>query len=131
MSKVLGFVKYSPDDKRETLFGDKPYSDDTGRLIDDEIRRLIDEAFRDATRLIDENWEKACAVAEALLKYETLDADEVRKLCCGESLDKPSLSGLLADETVAPPRAKPVPQPPSLELPPGLAGGSLPQPGVG
>ena len=131
MSEALGFVKYSPDDKREILFGEKPYSDDTGKMIDNEIRRLIDEAFKDATKLINENWEKIVAVAEALLKHETLTAEEVRTLCRGDTLDKPSLSGLLAEEKTPPPAARPVVQPPEPELPPGLAGGSLPQPGAG
>jgi hypothetical protein len=83
---------------------------------------------------LNENWDKVEAVAGALLKHETLDADEVKRLCMGEGLDKPSLSGILADEGV-PPSQKPTPgnleQPPEPELPGGLAGGSLPQPGMG
>ncbi|MCZ6684319.1 MAG: ATP-dependent zinc metalloprotease FtsH [Planctomycetota bacterium] len=130
MSDVLGFVKYSPDGKNEYIIPQKPYADETGKLIDDEVKRFIDEAFKDAQRIVDENWERVVAVAKALLKHETLDVSEVEALCRGESLDKPSLSGLLADETVSPPAAKPVSQPPEPEIPPGLAGGSLPQPGV-
>ena len=83
----------------------------------------------DLKRLIEENWEKIEAVAKALLKHETLDADEVARLCRGESLDKPSLSGLLAEEAKLPAKAKPVVQPPQPELPDGLTDGTLPQPG--
>ncbi len=129
MSEKLGFVRYAAMESNELGLYDKPYSDDTGRLIDEEVRRLCEEAYHDAVRLITENWDKVDAVAQALLKHETLDADEVARLCRGESLDKPSLSGLLADE--APPRpARPVSQPPTPELPPGgLSGGTLPHPG--
>ncbi|MFH1418126.1 MAG: ATP-dependent zinc metalloprotease FtsH [Planctomycetota bacterium] len=132
MSSKLGFVKYSPDPKRETFFNEKSYSDNTAQVIDEEIRRLTDEAYRDAERLLDENWQKVEAVALALLKHETLDADEVRRLCEGEGLDKPSLSGILASETLPPPssntQSRTPPPEPDLD---GLAGGSLPQPGMG
>ncbi|MBN2560884.1 MAG: ATP-dependent zinc metalloprotease FtsH [Phycisphaerae bacterium] len=134
MSKKLGFVKYSPNEKLQGYFNERPYSDETAKVIDEEIRRLTDEAYRDAQRIITENWDKVEVVAKALLKHETLDADEVRRLCLGESLDKPSLSGILADESVPPTHepARPQPKKPHLpELSDGLAGGSLPQPGVG
>ena len=132
MSEKLGFVKYSPMERSEFGLNEKPYSDDTARMIDEEIRRLADEAFTDAQLILDENWEKVEAVAEALLKHETLDVEEVARLCRGESLDKPSLSGLLADEAgpPSPPDSKSSTQsPPEPQLPDGLTGGSLPQPG--
>jgi cell division protease FtsH len=134
MSEKLGFVKYSPDAKREIFINERPYSDQTAGVIDSEIRRITDEAYKNAQRLIADNWDKVQAVAEALLKFETLDADEVRRLCLGESLDKPSLTGILADEDVPPTSetASLAPQPPPQpDLPDALAGGSLPQPGVG
>ncbi|RIK64810.1 MAG: cell division protein FtsH [Planctomycetota bacterium] len=132
MSERLGFVKYGPDSSREMLIPEKTYSEDTARLIDEEIRRLIDEAYRDAERMLSENWVKIEAVAQALMKHETLDADEVRRLCNGESLDRPSLSGILADEGLAPKQtARPVVARPDPQLPDGLSGGPMPQPGLG
>ncbi len=130
MSDRLGFVKYTPLDPNELMLADKPYSDETAGIIDQEVKALADEAYADARKMLDENWDKVDAVAQALLKHETLDADEVSRLCRGETLDKPSLSGLLADEAGPPsPPAKPAVQPPEPELPGGLSGGSLPQPG--
>ena len=132
MSQKLGFVRYSPMERNEFGLNDKPYSDDTAKLIDEEIRRMAGEAYTDAQQIIDENWDKIESVAQALLKHETLDVEEVARLCRGESLDKPSLSGLLADEAAppSPPQAKATPQaPPEPQLPDGLPGGSLPQPG--
>lgn len=132
MSEKLGFVKYSPDSSRETLISEKSYSDGTAKVIDDEIRRFIDEAYRDAERILSENWDKVEAVAQALLKHETLEADEVRRLCQGEALDRPSLSGILADESNQPKQtARPVVTRPESELPDSLPGGTLPQPGMG
>lgn len=127
MSEKLGFVKYSALDRNEFGMGDRPYSDETGNVIDNEVRRMADEAYQDAVRIINENWQKVDAVAQALLKYETLDAEEVQKLCQGETLDKPTLSGMLADEEPPPVNkpAAPVPADPKPDFP----GGSLPQPG--
>ena len=131
MSEKLGFVRYSPETGSESFFNEKPYSEDTAATIDEEIKRLASESFRDAERMLNENWQKVDAVAQALLKHETLDGDEVRRLCLGETLDKPTLTGLLANESVPPkPQvARPVARP--TELPGGFGGGSLPQPGVG
>jgi len=130
MSDRLGFVKYSPDQKRETFINEKSYSDETARVIDEEVRRLTDEAYRDAERVLNENWEKVEAVALSLLKHETLDADEVQRLCRGEELDKPTLSGVLANEhqSAKPKMAKPVTPP---DLADGLPHGPMPQPDLG
>jgi ATP-dependent Zn protease len=43
------------------------------RLIDEEVRRLVDEAYADADkRILSDNWEKVVAVAEALLKHDAV-----------------------------------------------------------
>jgi cell division protease FtsH len=98
MSEKLGFVKYSPSDDGPG-FVEREYSDETARLIDEEIRRYAAEAYEEAQTLLFENWEKVEAVAEALLKHETLEADDVHRLMRGETLGKPSVSDLLAAES--------------------------------
>lgn len=122
MSQKLGFVRYAGSDTREMYVPEKDYSDDTARLIDDEVRRLVEEAFQDAKRLLEANWDKVVAVAEALLKYETLGADDVHKLMRGETLGKPTVSDLLAQEARkdagTTPRINPEPPPP--EIPKGV-----------
>ncbi len=97
MSDKLGFVRYTPTDSG-AMYQEREYSEATATLIDDEIRRFADEAYRDAERMLDEDWDKVVAVAEALLKYETLNADDVAALMRGESVDKPTVSDLLAAE---------------------------------
>jgi cell division protease FtsH len=98
MSEKLGFVRYAPVDDRESYVPEKDYSDSTAKLIDEEVRRFADEAYRDAERTLESNWDKVAAVAEALLKHETLTADEVSKLMQGQTIDKPTVSDLLAAE---------------------------------
>jgi len=112
MSERLGFVRYSGSDSREAFIPEREYSEETARIVDEEIRRMADEAYRDAERLINENWGKVEAVAQALLKYETLTADEVERLMRGEALAKPTVSDLLHAEkekirraNVAPPQS--------------------------
>jgi len=98
MSERLGFVRYAPVDSREMFVADKDYSDETARLIDEEIKRIVTEAYNHGRELLEANWGQVIAVAEALLKYETLDRSDVDKLMRGETLGKPTVSDLLAEE---------------------------------
>lgn len=107
MSDRLGFVNYAGADTRETFIPEKDYSDETARIIDEEIKRLIDEAYTDAQRMIDEHWAQTIALAEALLKYETLQGDDVKRIMRGERLDKPTIAELLEAESTPPPAARP------------------------
>ncbi|MBC23120.1 MAG: hypothetical protein CMJ32_04295 [Phycisphaerae bacterium] len=107
MSDRLGFVNYAGDDTKEIHIPEKDYSPETARIIDEEVRRIIDEAYADAERIINENWEAVVAISEALLKYETLQKDEVDKLLRGESLDKPTVADLISREAdKSPPRTE-------------------------
>ncbi|MBL8990547.1 MAG: hypothetical protein JNJ48_03095, partial [Phycisphaerae bacterium] len=78
--------------------------------------------------LLDQHWEKVVAVAEALLKYETLDADEVHRLMRGEPLGKPTISDLLAAEARKAREAAGTPAAPSQPESPDLPPGAMPRP---
>ena len=125
MSPKLGFVRYAGSDTREMFTPEQQYSDETARLIDEEIKRLVDDAYTDAARTLDENWTKVEAVAEALLKFETLSGDDVHKLMRGEALGRPSVSELLRSEARRETPAAPTPTPGGTpDAPPG----ALPNP---
>ncbi len=98
MSDRLGFVMYSPDPNREAIFADKDYSQDTARIIDEEIKRLIDAAYAETERILDEHWDQVVAISDALLEYETLQADELEALMRGESITRSFIGDLLDDE---------------------------------
>jgi len=127
MSDRLGFINYAGSDTRDIYIPEKGYSDDTARLIDQEIKRLMDEAYADAQRIISENWDKIVSIAEALLKYETLASADVDRLLRGEILDKPTVTELLEREAAKskPPRPKPTASGDPGDAP---AGGMLPSP---
>jgi cell division protease FtsH len=121
MSEKLGFVRYSSVDSREMFIAEKEYSQETAATIDAEVRRLVDEAYSEASRMLDENWDKVTAVAESLIKYETLSGDEVHKLIRGETLNKPTISDLLRSEAArrspVAPAANTDPEPPTTAVP--------------
>ena len=98
MSEKLGFVNYNFDDDPNTLVHERPYGPETARVIDEEVKRIADEAYEDCRRLLEEHWPKVDDLAQALLKHETLNADEVDRLMKGEPLGKKTVSELLAAE---------------------------------
>ncbi len=106
MSERLGPISYGPDlGVKDMVYGlpmEKEYSEKTAETIDAEIRALTDDAYQRAKTLIQANRENLDRIARALLKYETLDAEEVKTLLAGGSVDKPTVSGLLAAEQAKP-----------------------------
>ena len=128
MSETLGFINYAGADSREVFIPEKEYSEDTARMIDEEIRRMVDEAYRDAMKVIQDNWEKVVAIAEALLTYETLQSDDVDRIMRGERLSKPTVADLLQQEAKKATR-KPV-APPMTGRPGAPGAGTEPPPDV-
>lgn len=62
-------------------YGQSPvYSQETAAKIDQEVKRIINEAHERATQIITEHKEQVTTIAEALLKYETLDENEILSL---------------------------------------------------
>ena len=102
MSDELGLISYGPDfGVREPMYlmpGEKEYSEKTAEAIDREVKRITDEAYKKAKELLKANKDKLEHIAKALLKYETLDADDVKVILEGGELDKPTVSDLLAAE---------------------------------
>ncbi len=93
-SEKLGPLRYS-DNEEEVFLGHsvtqrKNVSDATARIIDEEIRTLIDRAETTARRVLTENREGLDGVAEALLEFETLSGEEVQAVLEGGSVVRPS-----------------------------------------
>ncbi|MBA4027803.1 MAG: hypothetical protein C0475_01420 [Planctomyces sp.] len=130
MSDRLGFIRYAGADRRDLFIPDRAYSDQTAVLIDAEVRGMVDSAFADAKRILDENWEKVEAVATALIKHETLDAADVHRLMRGEALGRPTVSELLAAEARRAREAAPAAPPaqPKADGSPDLPPGAMPTP---
>jgi len=87
MSDVLGPMTYS-ENEGEVFLGrsvttHQAISDETMQKVDKEIRRIIDEQYHLARRLLEENRDKVEAMTKALLEWETLDAEQVSDIMEG------------------------------------------------
>ncbi|MCE9618731.1 MAG: ATP-dependent zinc metalloprotease FtsH [Planctomycetes bacterium] len=121
MSERLGFVRYAGQDSRESFIPERDFSEDTAKMIDEEIRRLIDDAFKDAQRMVHDSWDKISALAEALLKYETLQVEDVQKIIRGEAFTPPTVVEMLSATTTPPVSPKPEPPAPDIGVMPSPA----------
>ena len=92
-SEKLGPLRYSGD-QEEVFLGhsvtqQKNVSDATARVIDEEIRRLVEEGEAKAREILTEHLDELHIVANGLLEYETLSADEIDALIAGEDIYRP------------------------------------------
>ncbi|KAJ6020578.1 Mitochondrial respiratory chain complexes assembly protein YTA12 [Penicillium herquei] len=77
MSKKLGYIYYEEDPQQQIH---KPFSEDTSRTIDIEVRRIIDEAYKQCHDLLTEKKAEVGIVAEELLSKEVLGRDDMIRL---------------------------------------------------
>lgn len=87
-SEKLGAVNYSDSDEvflGKDFTSSKKYSEEVAAEIDVEIRRIINEAYDDATRILKDEDEKLERVARALLLVETIDGQQFERLYTGEA----------------------------------------------
>ncbi|CDI03122.1 ATP-dependent zinc-metallo protease [Candidatus Competibacter denitrificans Run_A_D11] len=97
LSDRLGPLTYSEDDG-EVFLGrsvtrHKNVSDETAHVIDEEIRAIINHNYQRSERLLRERLDTLHAMAEALIKYETIDADQIDDLMAGRSPREPVDAG--------------------------------------
>jgi cell division protease FtsH len=88
MSDRMGPLSYSEDDG-EVFLGrsvtqTKHVSDDTASAIDREVRQVIEANYKRAKAILEENIGKLHAMADALIKYETIDDSQIREIMAGK-----------------------------------------------
>jgi len=93
MSEKLGRVRYSSN-QEEVFLGHSVtqttnISPETSKLIDEEVRRLIEDGEQTARRVLTERLADLHVVAKALLELETLSGEEVKALLRGEKINRP------------------------------------------
>ncbi|MEM7020737.1 MAG: ATP-dependent zinc metalloprotease FtsH, partial [Pseudomonadota bacterium] len=94
LSDKLGPLSYGEDDG-EVFLGHsvtqhKTISDETAHLIDEEVRATIDRNYQRAKHILEENMNILHSMAEALIKYETLDNDQITDLMEGKTPRPPA-----------------------------------------
>ncbi len=87
LSERLGPLTYA-DEEGEVFLGHaitqhKMVSDETAKAIDEEVRRIVDRNYARAKQLLQKNLDKLHAMAEALMKYETIDAEQIEDIMAG------------------------------------------------
>tara|TARA_B100002003_G_C14132881_1_gene544831 strand:- start:244 stop:2163 length:1920 start_codon:yes stop_codon:yes gene_type:complete len=90
MSEKLGNIDYANEQQSFLGAGQGPSSasPETQRVIDAEVRRLVDEGYETAKRILTERHEDLERLAQGLLEYETLTGEEIGKVIRGETLDR-------------------------------------------
>ena len=94
LSEKLGPLMYAEEDG-EVFLGrsagsqQTSVSGETAKLIDSEVRSIIDQCYATAKQLLTENRDKLDAMAEALMKYETIDAEQIDDIMAGRTPREP------------------------------------------
>ncbi len=93
LSDRLGPLAYG-EEEEEVFLGrsvtqHKNVSDETAHIIDEEIRNIIDRNYDRSRRILKENVDKLHAMAEALMKYETIDAGQIKDIMAGRTPQPP------------------------------------------
>ncbi len=112
MSDAMGPLTFGK--KEEQIFlgreiaQHQDYSEDTALRIDQEVKRFVTSNYAKAQTIISEHKERLMEMAEALLTRETLDADQVKRICAGLPLDElvPASNAASAPPRDAKPAAK-------------------------
>ena len=110
LSEKLGPLLYD-EDEGEVFLG-KNYgsggsrmnvSGETARLIDEEVRRVIDECYNRAHQILVDNRDKLDVMADALIQYETIDSDQIDDIMAGREVRPPKDSGDSGNDSAKPP----------------------------
>ncbi|WP_280539657.1 ATP-dependent zinc metalloprotease FtsH [Chromohalobacter sp. 11-W] len=87
LSEEMGPLMYDEDESHQFLGGPgqggKLKSGETTTRLDKEVRRIIDECYAKARQLLEDNRDKLDLMAESLMQYETIDANQIREIMEG------------------------------------------------
>ncbi|CAR24355.1 AAA family ATPase AFG3 [Lachancea thermotolerans CBS 6340] len=78
MSRVMGYIAYDQDNSGVQV--NKPFSEQTSRKIDLEVKKIVDEAHRQCKQLLTDNLQKVDAVAQELLRKEVITREDMIRL---------------------------------------------------
>lgn len=79
-NKKLGNISYYDSSGQRDTSIQKPFSEDTARLIDEEVRKLVDSAYEETKAILEKHKESLIQIAEILLKKETIFKDDIEQV---------------------------------------------------
>ena len=91
MSDALGTMVYAGDEQDSWLgsMSSRTISEATQQKVDAEIRKILDEQYAVARKLLEDNRDKVEAMTAALMEYETIDADQINDIMEGKPVREP------------------------------------------
>jgi cell division protease FtsH len=133
MSEKLGNVLYGDNPEyvflgRDMMSRAKDYSEQTAQEIDNEVKRIIDEANRSAKELINASRDKLEIIANALLEYETLEGGQVEEIIRTGKFTPTPKPPAQVEPMIGAPAGTPLPEAPPKPAPPKLPGLGTPAP---
>jgi cell division protease FtsH len=90
MSEAIGPVAVIPEDEQMTFPGVAEVSPATAKLVDDEVKRIVDEGLEEVRVLLRDKRQRLDGLAEALLERETLDSEQAY---AAAGVSRPEASG--------------------------------------
>ena len=100
LSEKLGPLQY--DEEEGEVFLGKNYgsgggrmnvSGETAKMIDEEVRQIVDHCYHTAYKILEDNRSKLDCMADALMQYETIDVDQIDDIMAGRDVRPPKESG--------------------------------------
>lgn len=89
LSEKLGPLHYGEDDSGMPGAGNVNYSGETSKSIDEEVRRIVDETYTRAKKILEDNRDILEAMKDALMEFETIDAEQVDDLMARRKVRPP------------------------------------------
>ena len=89
LSDELGPLDFSESEDSFTGYSlqrSKPMSDETARMIDSEVKRFVEQGLARARQLLTDHVDQLHVIAQALLEYETLTGEEIKRLIAGDPI---------------------------------------------
>ena len=104
MSDAMGVMVYEAEEHGGYFGGStRTISEATQQKVDDEIRHILEAQYDVAYKLIDENHDKMHAIVDALMKWETIDREQLLQIMAGETPREPKNYQLTSSTPVSEP----------------------------
>ena len=94
LNKELGPINYAGADQHDVFLGkavgkERDFSEQTAYLIDQEVRKLVEKNYKRAVKVLKDNQKILHAMSDALMKYETIDSEQIGDLIAGKTVRAP------------------------------------------
>jgi cell division protease FtsH len=94
-------------DSRGDQMFTKPYSEETSRIIDEEVGKIIDGAYHRAKEILQSNFDKLSALADSLLTNEVIFREDVERILGARPFQKPAPALPIPEAPAAPEASSP------------------------